>query len=147
MKQPLNLRQQFSINLRYFYSSRRATQNMSATRNSPIIGLNLRAMPVAVAIVSLHYLPRRQHSIVACGKTPTTVTWSPFSKIVAMLLLRNKGHGRTIRSRVSQPASAGKERIWVNCKLIIVCYRNKWTRLLRSVPYRQTNRHCKYSPK
>jgi len=33
-----------SINLIYCYSSRRATQNMSATRNSPTIGLNLRAL-------------------------------------------------------------------------------------------------------
>jgi len=38
MKQTLNMRQQLSINLRYCYSSRRATQTMSATRNSPIIG-------------------------------------------------------------------------------------------------------------
>ena len=41
MKQTLNLRQQHSINLRYCYSSRRATQGtgMSAMGNSPTIGL------------------------------------------------------------------------------------------------------------
>jgi len=44
MKQTLNLRQQLSINLRYSYSPRRATQTMPATRNSPTIGLNLRAL-------------------------------------------------------------------------------------------------------
>jgi len=74
MKQALNLRQQLSINLRYSYSSRRATQNMSATRNSPTIGLNLHALPLSAFTVSLAYLPRRLHSIVTCGKTPTTVT-------------------------------------------------------------------------
>jgi len=38
--------------------SRRATQNMSATRNLPTIGLNLRALPLWAVSVSLHYLPR-----------------------------------------------------------------------------------------
>jgi len=73
MKQALNLRQQLSINLRYSYSSRRATQNMSATRNSPTIGLNLRALPPSAVTVSLHYLPRRLHSLVTCGKTPKCI--------------------------------------------------------------------------
>jgi len=40
MKRTLNMRQQLSINLRYCYSSRRATQNMSATRSSSTIGTN-----------------------------------------------------------------------------------------------------------
>jgi len=81
MKQALNFGQQLSINLRYCYSSRRATQNMSATRNSPTIGLNLRALPLSAVTVSLHYLPRRLHSMVTCGKTPSTITWSASSKI------------------------------------------------------------------
>jgi len=74
MKQALNLWQQLSINLRYCYSSRTATQNVWAARNSPTIGLNLRALPLSAVTVSLHYLPRRLHSVVTCGKTPTTVT-------------------------------------------------------------------------
>ena len=75
------MRQQLSINLRHCYSSRRVTQNMLAAHNSPTIGSNLRALPLSAFTVSLHYLPRRLHSIVTCGKTPTTVTWSASSKI------------------------------------------------------------------
>jgi len=41
-----------------------------------------------------------------------------------MLLLRNKGHSKTIRCRVLQPASAGKEADLVNCKLITARYQN-----------------------
>ena len=146
MKQPLNLRQQLSIKLRYYYSSRRATQNMSATRSSAIIGLNRRALPLSAVTVSLHYLPRRLHSIVAGGKTPTTVTlWSASSKICChVIVTQTKAIVETIRFRVSQPASAGKERTWVNSKLITICYQNSepdscavW------VSYRQTYCHCK----
>jgi len=87
MKQTLSMRQQLSINLRYCYSSRRATQNMSATRNSPTIGLNLRVLPLSVVSVSLHYLPRCLHSIVTCGKTPTTIIWSASSKICCHVIV------------------------------------------------------------
>jgi len=45
MKQTLNMRQQLSVNLRYCYSSRRASHDMPATRNSLTIGINLRALP------------------------------------------------------------------------------------------------------
>jgi len=41
-----------------------------------------------------------------------------------MLLFATKVNGRTIRSQVSQPASAGKEADLVNCKLITACYRH-----------------------
>jgi len=57
-----------SINLRYCYSSRRATQNMSATSSSPTIGIILRGLPQAAVTVSLHYLPRCLRSVVTCGK-------------------------------------------------------------------------------
>jgi len=40
MKQTLNMRQQLSINLRYCYSSRGATQKMSASRSSSTTGIN-----------------------------------------------------------------------------------------------------------
>jgi len=81
MKQTLNMRQQLSINLRYFYSSRRATQNMSATRSSPTIGINLRGLLQSAVTVSLLYLPRCLRLIVTCGKTPNTATWSASPKI------------------------------------------------------------------
>ena len=85
------IRQQLSINLRYCYSSRRATQDKSATRNSPTIGLNLHASPLSAFTVSLGYLPRRLHSIVAYGKTPTTVTWSASSKIWCHVIVTHTG--------------------------------------------------------
>jgi len=47
---------------------------MLTTHNSP-------------TIVSLHYLPRCLHSIVTCGKTPTTVTWSVSSKICCHVIV------------------------------------------------------------
>jgi len=87
MKQTLNLRQQLSIKLRCCYSSRRATQNMSAIHNSPTIGLNLRGSPLSAVTVSLHYLPRCLHSTVTCGKTPTTTTWSASSKICCLVIV------------------------------------------------------------
>jgi len=91
MKQTLNMRQQLSINFRYCYSSRTATQNMSATCNSPTIGLNLRASPLSTLTAWLHYLPRCVRSIVTCGITPTP-PWHDvhLRKFVAMLLLRKK---------------------------------------------------------
>ena len=143
MKQTLNMRQQLSINLRYCYSSKRATQNMSATRNSPTIGfnLNLRASPLSAVTVWLHYLPRCVRSIVTCGKSKTpTPPWLEvhLRKFVAVLLLRNK------RFRVSQPASAGKEADLVNCKLSTACYLNSGPSSCAVwVSYRQTNSHCK----
>jgi len=87
--------------------SRRATQIMSATRNSPTIRINLRALLLSAVTVSLHYLPRCLCSIVTCGKTPTIVTWTASSKICWHVIVTQ--HSRTIRSRISQPASAGKE--------------------------------------
>jgi len=37
MKQTLNMRRQLPINLKYCYSARRATRNMSASRSLPTI--------------------------------------------------------------------------------------------------------------
>jgi len=70
----VNTRQQLSINLRYCYSSRRATQNKSATGSSPTTGINLHGLPLSVVAVLLHYLPRCLRSTVTCGRTHTTVT-------------------------------------------------------------------------
>jgi len=87
MKRTLNMRQQLSINLRYCYSSRRAPQNISATRKSPTTGINLRGLPISAVTVSLHYLPRCLLSIVTCSKTHTTVTWSASSKICCHVIV------------------------------------------------------------
>ena len=78
--------------LRYCCSSTRATQNMSATRSSPTIGLYkpIRGLPLSAVTVSLHYLPRYLRSVVTCGKMYTTVTGS-LQRFVIMLLLRNEG--------------------------------------------------------
>jgi len=88
MKQTLNMRQHLSIHLRYCYSSRRATQNISATRSSSTISINQRAdLPLSAVTVSLHYLPKCQRSIVACGNAHTTVTWSASSKICSHVIV------------------------------------------------------------
>jgi len=87
MKQTFNMKRQLSISLRYCYSSKRATQNMLATRSSPTIGINLRGLPLPAVTVSLHYVPRGLRSIVICGKTHTTVTWSASSKIRCQVIV------------------------------------------------------------
>jgi len=76
MKQTLNMRKKLSINLRYCYSSGGATQNMSATRSSPTIDINLHGLWLSAVTVSLHYLPRCLRSIVTCGKTHTMATYT-----------------------------------------------------------------------
>ena len=81
MEQTLKLRLQLSNNFRYCYSSRRATQTMSASRYSPTIGLNRHASPLAAVTVSLHYLPRCLCSAITCGKTPITVIWRASAKV------------------------------------------------------------------
>ena len=65
-------------------------------------------------------------SIVTCGKMSTTMIWSASSKICCRhcYCYATKASSTTIRSRVSQPASAGKEADLVNCKLITACYQN-----------------------
>jgi len=39
MKQTINMRRQLAVNLKYCYSARRATQNMSASCSLPTIAL------------------------------------------------------------------------------------------------------------
>ena len=67
-----------------------------------------------------------------------------FEDLLPCCCYATKANSRTIRSRVSRPATAGKEADQVNCKLITACYQNSepdscalW------VSYRQTNCHCK----
>jgi len=63
---------------------------MPTTRNSPTIGLNLRALPLsALSSHCLAALPAKMsafNSYSTCGITPNNVTWSATSKFVAMLL-------------------------------------------------------------
>jgi len=128
----------------YCYSCRRATENMSATRNSSTIGLNLRDLPLSAVTVSLHDLPRTLHSIVTSGKTSTTVTWSAFSKICCHVIVAQQRpiveqFAPEFRNLPLQARSGHR----VNCKLITACYQNcepdscaVW------VSYRQTNCCC-----
>ena len=82
-------RYQFQILL---FIRRKATQNMSAARNSPTIGLNLRGLLLSAVIVSLHYFPRCLRSIVTCGQNAFHGDLMPiFEDLFSILLLRNKG--------------------------------------------------------
>jgi len=47
-----------------------------------------------------------------------------FEDLLPCYCYATKANNRTIRSRVSQPASADKEVEKVNCKLITACYQN-----------------------
>jgi len=91
----------------------------------PPIGINLIVLPLSPVTASQHYLPRSLRSIVTCDKASTTVTWS--ASIFAYLqcyCYTTKANSRTIRSQVSQSASARREANLVNCKLITACYQN-----------------------
>jgi len=119
MKQTLNMRQQLSIHLRYCYSSRRATQNMSATRNSLTIGINLRGLWLSAVIVSLHYLRRCLRSTVTCGKTHTMVTWNASSKIFCHVIVTQQ---RPIVSGVTDRGQGGEPPSWqAECKSCAAC--------------------------
>ena len=67
-----------------------------------------------------------------------------FEDLLPCYYYATKANGRTIRSRVSQPASAGKEADLVNCKLITACYQNSETDSCAVwLSHRQINCHCK----
>jgi len=59
MKQMFKMRQQLSINFRYCYSSRRATQIVLTTRSSPTIGINLRSSLLSAVTACLTALPAK----------------------------------------------------------------------------------------
>ena len=84
------------------------------------------------------------------GKPQGWQHWPPwleldiFENLLPFYCYATKANSRTIRSRVSQPATACKGAYIVNCKLITVCYQNSepdscavW------VSCRQANCHCK----
>jgi len=93
MKQTFNMKWQLSVNLRYCYLSRRATQNISASRSLPTIGFKptCHGLPLSVVAVPLHYLPRCLPSTVTCGKTATTETWSaPLKKCCHVIVTQQR---------------------------------------------------------
>jgi len=117
MKQALNLKQQLSINLRYCYSFNRATRNMSATRKfahhwfeptslTTISSHCVAALPAKTSAFHSYMRQNAYHRNLKCI----------FEDLLPCYCYTTKVNSRTIRSRVSQPASAGKERAWVNCK-------------------------------
>jgi len=94
----------------------------------------LAALPAKMSAFNRHMQQNAYHPILKCI----------FEDLLPCYCYARKANSRTICSRVSQPASAGKEADLVNCKLITACYQNSepdscavW------VSYRQTNCHCK----
>jgi len=67
--------------------------------------MNVRDLLLSAVIVSLHYLQQMSSfsSHMRQNAYSSNLKWT----FVAMLLQRNKGRFSTIRSQVSQPASAG----------------------------------------
>ena len=84
-------------------------------------------------LASLHYLPRCLRRAVTCGKTPATVTWSEDLEIFAVFCHAIKTNSRTIRSRLSQPASAGKRADMCEQQAHHCMAPEQWTWLLCSV--------------
>jgi len=104
MKQTLNMRQQLSINLRYCYTSRRATQNMSAASSSPTIGKPTWRM--AISSHCLSTLPTKMSAFsIYMRKIPYYGdSKCMFEDLLPCYCYATKANSRTIRSRVSQPA-------------------------------------------
>jgi len=124
MKKTLNMRQQLSINLRYCYSSRNATQNVG----DPQLAHHWYKLAWLIAISS-HCLTTLPANISAFNSYMRQNAYYRDLKCICEDLLPcfcyvTKDISRTIRSRVSQPASAGKEADLVNYKLITTCYQN-----------------------
>jgi len=118
---------QLSANLRHSYLSRRTTQNISASRSSPTIDINLLGLPLSAVTVSKHYLPWCLRSIVACGRTPTTVTSSASSMICCHVIVTQqtpiiKQFAPAFRNL---PLQAKKRIYWTaNSSLHVIGYQN-----------------------
>jgi len=116
------------MNSRYCYSSRRVTQNMSATRNSPAIGVHYK--PTCLTVISsrcLAALPSAKMSAFNSYMRQNAFHHDLkciFENLLSCYCYATKANNKTTRSRASQPASAGKEANLVNCKLITACYQN-----------------------
>jgi len=116
------MRQQLSINLRYCYSSSLEEPHKLCRR--PTIRL-----PTWLTAISSHCLTSLPAEIPPFNSYMRLNAYYRDFKCIFEDLLPcycyvTKANSRTIRSRVSQPASAGKESDLVNCKLITACYRN-----------------------
>jgi len=110
---------QFEI-LLFIY--RRATQNMSANRSSPTIGKTSRLY--AISSHCLAALPAKMSAFNRCMRQNAyhgDLTCI-FEDLLPCDCYATKANSRTTRSRISQPASAGKEAVLVNCKLITAWY-------------------------
>ena len=67
-----------------------------------------------ICVQQLHAAKRLHHRDLKCI----------FEDLLSCHCYATQANSTPIRSRVSQPASAGKEADLVNCKLITVCYQN-----------------------
>jgi len=96
-------------------------------RGLDIAGINPRALPLSAVTFSLHYL-RRCLRLIATSTRDKKANHRDLQRIFEYLLqcycYATKANSRTVRSRVSQSASAGEEADLVNCKLITVRYEN-----------------------
>ena len=145
--------------LRYCYASRRATQNMSAS-NTKYVGEPQFAhhcyKPTWLTTISSHW------SMIAVSLAALlSVNLSAFNNykrqnayhrnfkcifedLLPCYCYATKANSRTIRSRVSQSASADREANLMIFKLITACYQNSEPdSFVVWVSYRQTNCHCK----
>jgi len=80
-------------------------------------------------------LPRCLGSIVTCGKTPTTATWSAPEPLKNCCLYTIKTNSKTNRSHVSQPASASKVALMNDLEAHHCITPEQWTMLLCNVSF------------
>ena len=98
-------------------------------RGLDIAGINPRALPLSAVTFSLHYL-RRCLRLIATSTRDKKANHRDLQRIFEYLLqcycYATKANSRTVRSRVSQSASAGKEADLVNRNAhnCTVCYEN-----------------------
>jgi len=95
---------------------------MSANRSSPTIGKTSRLY--AISSHCLAALPAKMSAFNRCMRQNAyhgDLTCI-FEDLLPCDCYATKANSRTTRSRISQPASAGKEAVLVNCKLITAWY-------------------------
>ena len=109
-------------------------------------GINLLDLPLSLVTVSLAPLPAKKSAFIsymrqnACHRNMKCI----FEDLLPCYCCATKANSRTIRSRVSQSASADREANLMNFKLITACYQNSEPdSFVVWVSYRQTDCHCK----
>jgi len=80
-------------------------------------------------------LPRCLRSIVTCGEKPTTATWSAPEPLQNCCLYTIKTNSQTIRSHVSQPASASKVALMNELEAHHCITPEQWIMLLCNVSF------------